>query len=60
MKDLITSLVRHGLTFGGGFLIAQGLVTADESNSLIAAAVSVVAIVWSIFERRMNKNTQNS
>lgn len=54
MNDSIKSVIRHGLSFGGGFLVAKGLLSADQVNELAGALITVMGIVWSI---RKNKNT---
>ena len=52
MNDSIKSVIRHGLSFGGGFLVAKGLLSADQVNELAGAIITVLGIVWSI---RKNK-----
>jgi hypothetical protein len=54
MNDSIKSVIRHGLSFGGGFLVAKGLLSADQVNELAGAIITVMGIVWSI---RKNKKT---
>jgi len=39
MNESIKSIVRHGLSFGGGFLVAKGLVSVDQANELAGAVV---------------------
>ena len=46
MKDTILSLIRHGLTFGGGFLAAKGLVSDDTLTALIPAVVTAIGALW--------------
>lgn len=50
-KEQVAGLVRHLVTFGGGFLIAKGWV--DESLVAEAATVvaSLVAVMWSIVSK---------
>jgi len=52
MNDSIKSVIRHGLSFGGGFLVAKGVVSADQVNELIGAAITVVGIIWSVIKNR--------
>ena len=56
-KDAILGLVRHLLTFGVGFLAAQGFASADEVNTAIAALVTLVGIAWSIIDKRSTQPT---
>jgi hypothetical protein len=54
MNPNVSSLIRHGLSAAGGFLVAKGLVSADQVNELAGALITVLGIVWSI---KKNKNT---
>lgn len=46
MKDTILSLLRHALTFGGGYLVAKGLLNDTTLGTLIPAVVTAVGAVW--------------
>lgn len=46
MKDTILSLLRHALTFGGGFLVAKGLLSDSTLGTLIPAVVTAIGAVW--------------
>ena len=54
MNPTISSLIRHGLTAAGGFLVAKGLASSDQVGEVAGALVTLIGIVWSI---RKNKNT---
>jgi hypothetical protein len=54
MNPNVASLIRHGLSAAGGFLVAKGMVSADQVNELAGALITVLGIVWSI---KKNKNT---
>lgn len=45
-KDTILSLIRHALTFGGGYLAAKGTISNDALATLIPAIVAAVGAVW--------------
>ncbi|MBC8009959.1 MAG: hypothetical protein H7067_07670 [Burkholderiales bacterium] len=45
-KDTILSVIRHVLTFGGGFLVAKGVVSDSALATLIPALVAAVGAVW--------------
>ena len=49
-KDTILSLLRHALTFGGGFLVAKGLVTETSLGTLIPAVVAAVGAAWGAWD----------
>lgn len=46
MKNTILSLIRHGLTFGGGFLAAKGLISDETLASIIPVIVTAVGALW--------------
>ncbi|MEY4408021.1 MAG: hypothetical protein RL345_2487 [Chloroflexota bacterium] len=54
MNPNLASLIRHGLTAAGGFLIAKGLASADQVGEVAGALVTLIGIVMSIIK---NKNT---
>lgn len=55
MKDSILSLLRHGLTAGGGGLVANGTATNDEWQQIVGALVTIIGVVWSIWQRHQSK-----
>lgn len=54
MSPNLASLIRHGLTAAGGFLIAKGLASADQIGELAGAIVTIAGVIWSMTK---NKNT---
>ena len=52
MNDTIASLLRHGLTAAGGFLVAKGLASSDQVGQLAGAIATLVGTVWSIWKNR--------
>jgi len=51
-KDAILGIFRHLLTFGGGFIAAQGWASADEITGGVAGILTLIGIIWSIIEKR--------
>lgn len=51
-KDAILGLVRHVLTFGAGWLVAQNFVTASGAETAVGAIVALVGVAWSIFDKK--------
>lgn len=45
--ETILGLVRHALTFGGGYLVAKGYLDDASVNELVGAITAIVGIVWS-------------
>lgn len=51
MINSILGLVRHGLTFAGGYLVSSGLLEASSLETAVAAAVTLLGIAWSIYDK---------
>ena len=47
MTAAIMGIVRHLLTWGGGFLF-----TGDDLSQFVGAAATIVGLVWSLIEKR--------
>lgn len=43
----LNGLIRHLLTFGGGFLVAKGYFDEATLNELVGALTTVIGIAWS-------------
>ena len=52
--ETILGLIRHVLTFGAGFLVAQGYLTTAGSEQAVAAVVTLVTLVWSALAKSDN------
>jgi hypothetical protein len=52
MNPNLASLIRHGLTAAGGFLIAKGLASAGQVDELAGAIVTIAGIVWSLVKNK--------
>ena len=50
MKDTILSIIRHTLTFGGGFLVAKGLLSDSTIATAIPAVVTAIGAVWGAYD----------
>jgi hypothetical protein len=51
-KEMILGVVRHVLTFAGGFLITKGIIDEALSQEIIGGVVSLVGLVWSIWTKK--------
>ncbi len=51
MRSRILGLLRHALTFGGGYMISQGWLDADQVASLAGAAIAIIGALWSVKEK---------
>lgn len=45
--ETILGLIRHVLTFAGGYLVAKGHINDAGMQEAVAAIVSLVGIIWS-------------
>ena len=52
-KQAILGIIRHILTFGGGFMTQSGIATGEEVTTGVSAAVSKAEILRA--ERRKKK-----
>jgi len=52
MNPNLASLIRHGLTAAGGFLVAKGLASADQIGELAGALVTVIGVVLSVLKNK--------
>lgn len=50
--ESIMGVVRHVLTFGGGFLVAKGFLDNETLNQAVAALATLIGVGWSIFAKR--------
>lgn len=51
-KDAVLGIVRHVLTFAGGYIAAKGFADQALVNEAIGAAVTLIGVVWSITQKR--------
>ena len=51
MINSILGLVRHGLTFAGGYLVSSGLLDAAGLENAVGAAITLLGIAWSIYDK---------
>jgi len=54
MNPNISSLLRHGLSALGGFLVAKGLASADQIAEIAGAAVTIIGAAWSIWKNKQS------
>ena len=52
MNPNLSSLIRHGLTAAGGFLVAKGLASADQVGELAGAVVTLIGLVLSMWKNK--------
>lgn len=47
MTAAIMGIIRHVLTFGGGYLWA-----GEDLNAFVGAAATIIGLIWSLIEKR--------
>lgn len=50
-KEQILGIVRHVLTFVGGFLITKGIVDETFVTEVVGALATIIGSVWSFFSK---------
>ena len=50
-KEQILGIVRHGLTFIGGILIAKGLIDEPTAAEVVGGIITLAGTIWSIIEK---------
>lgn len=47
MEETVLGLIRHVLTFGGGFLVTNGHLSQESLETGVGAALTLIGLVWS-------------
>ena len=50
--DVIGGLVRHLLTFGGGFLVTNGTMSDGDLQAVVGGVIAIGGVLWSVFTKR--------
>jgi len=51
VKDLFAGAVRHLATFGGGWLIAHGILQGSQLNAFIGSVCFLGGVAWSAWDK---------
>lgn len=49
--EQISSILRHILTFGGGFVVAKGWVSAEAMTGIVGAIITIGGVIWGLFNK---------
>jgi hypothetical protein len=49
--EQISSILRHVLTFGGGFIVAKGWISADALPGIVGAILTIGGAIWALFNK---------
>ncbi len=50
-RDAILGVVRHVLTFAGGFAVAKGKIDAPGLEMAVGAVITLVGVAWSAIDK---------
>jgi len=54
-KEQILGIVRHSLTFVGGFLVMKGFTDETMVNEIVGATMTLIGGIWSIIDKKWKK-----
>lgn len=52
MKDKLLGLIRHGLTFIGGLVVAKGYIDESSVMEIVGALMTLLGSVWSVSSKK--------
>lgn len=52
LQNIVTGLIRHGLSSAGAALVADGVLTSSQSTEISGGVLAILAVGWSIFDKR--------
>ena len=45
--ETILGIIRHVLTFGGGYLVAKGYLDEASATEVVGALTTIAGVIWS-------------
>lgn len=51
MGDKVSGLLRHILTFLGGYLVTQGIIDESTLAEVVGAVITLTGFVWSWLDK---------
>jgi len=51
-RSKILGIIRHVLTFGGGFVVAKGWISETALPEIIGAVMTITGALWSVAEKK--------
>lgn len=55
-KEQILGIVRHVLTFAGGFLVVRGKIDESTLTEIVGSLVTLAGLVWSVLDKHQKKD----
>ena len=50
--EMVSGLIRHLLTFGGGIMIAKGYTDEATSQTIVSGLVALIGAIWSVMAKK--------
>lgn len=50
-KEQVLGILRHSLTFVGGFLVMKGLIDETTATEIVGGLITLVGTIWSIVDK---------
>lgn len=50
-KETILGVLRHSLTFVGGFLVTKGLLDEGMLTEIVGSTIALTGVIWSIIDK---------
>jgi len=51
-REQVLGILRHVLTFGGGILVAKGLIDETTWAEVSGSAITLIGAIWSILAKK--------
>ena len=51
-KEVVLGIIRHALTFGGGILVAKGLLEESLVQELSGSLITLIGGIWSVLQKK--------
>jgi len=52
MQEKVLGIIRHILTFAGGFVVAKGFIDDSSLQEIIGALSTLIGSVWSVAAKK--------
>lgn len=49
--EQISSILRHILTFGGGFIVAKGWIDTETMTGIVGAIITIGGAIWAMINK---------
>jgi hypothetical protein len=51
-KEQILGMIRHALTFIGGVIVANGIISESMTADAVGAVMTLVGVIWSAISNK--------